>query len=126
MREIKFRYRLKQLDPKKGYEEWFEFYTIEQIERGEVQTTAEIIGRDQYTGLKDKNGKEIYEGNILQNCIDKKLFNWLVVFKNGCFVIRNIGVEGYLMDFFACDSEYYFIERQIIGNIYENPELMVG
>ena len=117
MREIKFRYRLKQLDPKKGYEEWFEFYTIEQIERGEVQTTAEIIGRDQYTGLKDKNSKEIYEGDIVfePKMRKKAVVSW-----------RNERATFWLTD--GKEREILLMlennRYEIIGNIYENPELI--
>ena|SRR3990167_7010381 len=115
MREIKIRYRLKQLDPKKGYEEWFEFYTIEQIESGGVQTTAEIISRDQYTGLKDKNGKEIYEGDIFYTSY-------------GCtfpiFINDKHGIRVYIGKDLMTLGEAK--SGKIIGNIYENPELMEG
>jgi uncharacterized phage protein (TIGR01671 family) len=78
----------------------------------------------QFTGLQDRNGVEIYEGDILQNFFDEQLFNWLVVFRDGCFGIQNIGVNGYLGHFYSANSTYYFTERVVIGNIYDNPELL--
>lgn len=78
----------------------------------------------QSTGLKDTNKQIVFEGDILQSIVDDKLFNWLVVFKSGSFGIINIGVEGYLGEFYRCDSEYYFYDRKIIGNKFENTELL--
>ncbi len=62
----------------------------------------------QYTGLKDKNGKEIYEGDILQNISFKEC----------------IGVMEWL-EKDACFTRFYpLFNFEIIGNIYENPELI--
>lgn len=74
----------------------------------------------QYTGLKDKDGKEIYEGDMLKgkpyieaNCTRKGE----VVFDNGMFrvVMQNV--------FRRLDELAEWCE--VIGNIYENPDLLV-
>ncbi len=71
----------------------------------------------QYTGLKDKNGKEIYEEDIIYNSTEEENFvvEW---FEEGArYVFSGISV---IMDFDNC----YEYELEVIGNIYENPELL--
>lgn len=88
-----------------------------------------IIHRDsyqhelmQYTGLKDKNGKEIYEGDILLYDSGSKTS---VFYKNGAFVRSYGNSNMYLLyDSFIEDGCLYNYE--VIGNIYENPELLEG
>jgi len=72
----------------------------------------------QYTGLKGKNGKEIYEGDIIRTSNDKWWNNTPdkeIVFSGNGFWLTNNGGQHYLPD----ESV-----REVIGNIYENPELL--
>lgn len=69
---------------------------------------------EQYTGLKDKNGKEIYEGDI----VEKDGLNYWIKWEKGCFVIWR--GERYIS--FVIGGHAPFCK--VIGNINENPELL--
>jgi len=71
----------------------------------------------QYTGLKDKNGKEIYEGDILIHAEWKVVVGWNK--KRASFKL--VARDG-IVDAEDISMSQKYIE--IIGNIYENPELM--
>ena len=72
----------------------------------------------QYTGLKDKNGKDIYECDIL----DYGTYGeFEVIWHRGSFKIRKLKFENgnvHLLE------ECSFDDIKVIGNIYENPELL--
>ncbi len=117
MREIKFRAWHK--DGKKMSEPWDLFEGFD----GECMYSAYYDGEQvlsypsevelmQYTGLKDKNGKEIYEGDIVSNELNKGKF-WKIEWNNGGF------------DFF-CDGRNSTDPKiwETIGNIYENKDLI--
>lgn len=132
MREILFRGK------RKDNGEWvYGFYvclgeTLHYILTGKLDITKgfpmfekyevdpETVG--QYTGLTDKNGQRIFEGDILKAAEEnRKPFIYKVVFVNGVFglVVKNGG--------FDCSLVLWAKECvEIIGNIHDNPELMRG
>lgn len=74
---------------------------------------------EQYTGLKDKNGKEIYEGDIVVLTDDPDcIYIECIVFENGMFCIG--------FDTFVPLFDYGMSYIEIIGNINEEPELLEG
>lgn len=80
----------------------------------------------QSTGLKDKNGKEIFEGDIITNGIDRAdvknhqtLGFYTVLNGREYFFARGISFEN-----FEENAEEFSEAVEIIGNIYENPELL--
>ena|SRR5690625_1009634 len=79
---------------------------------------AENLKIMQYTGLKDKNGREIYEGDIVKypHIVSAKS-NWEVSFRGGSFVIK----QKYLG--ISLHELAHKNNLEVIGNIYENPEL---
>ncbi len=70
----------------------------------------------QFTGLKDKNGNEIYEGDIISG----NDFRGIVVFLSYGWFVHRFDANGEVEEDFPI-GDY---EIKIIGNIYENPELL--
>lgn len=86
-------------------------YTSERFREVYKECKKETLG--QYTGLKDKNGKEIYEGDIIE-------FNeneW------GCKHIEPVEYDFEYLDMRKNDFNQWC---EVIGNIYDNPELLEG
>lgn len=70
----------------------------------------------QYTGLKDKNEQEIYEGDILRIWT----INWIVKYFSWKYVIVDKN-DNFIAEFY--NSGHLF---RVIWNIYENPELLTN
>lgn len=90
-------------------------------------TTIDLATIGQFTGLHDKNGKEIYEGDIVMGKYPMGCFGYderkalYVGFKESCFKIMHKQEDDYEI-VLSCASELGDIE--IIGNIHDNPELL--
>lgn len=113
-REIKF--RAFRDDDKPG----FVFFTLAG-RKFNIPYLAERFPISQFTGLLDKNGKEIFEGDIVREPLGG---NWEVEVRDlesGVVLVNNVTEMASLS---YVDKDFSLKECEIIGNIYENSELL--
>lgn len=113
MRPIKFR----AWDGQQMINDWL----VMQEEKTQVVVTQRSVAGlvpMQFTGLKDKNGKGIYEGDYVKCRAEHPVgMKWepegVVVWENGRYHFQNMGLDNAMVQ-----------TLEVIGNIYENPELL--
>ncbi|MCJ8153207.1 YopX family protein [Chryseobacterium sp. SSA4.19] len=77
----------------------------------------------QYTGIKDMEGNEIYEGDILRNFNGKK---YVILWDSGDAGFVSVDLKEYILkpESRLDERDLVWVVCEVIGNIHENPELL--
>lgn len=89
----------------RGYDEFDDDFGVEIVDETELPIM-------QYTGLKDKNGVDVYEGDKVKAKFYGKEVIGEIGFNSGCFLLFNSCVSD--------NQLFIFTDIEVIGNIYEN------
>ena len=124
-RQIKFRAWHMPFGPKGPMQEMVHGRASHILAFAEMSSDNYIV--EQYTGLKDKNGKEIYEGDILawhSNIYRKHDWVGLVLYRGAGFAVQESDKSYSSPEWLdcACSKDANIVE--IVGNVHENPELL--
>lgn len=97
------------------YDHDFQEYCIDESYVVELKD-VELL---EYTGLKDKNGVEIYEGDIVETTRALNHIVGVVTMIKGCWYIQD-GKDSY----YRLIPRFGVVENRVIGNVYENKNLL--
>ncbi len=137
VREIKFRAWVKENNSEQNYAGMYQVHSLSLdgvvVIRSSMFAPSLFPINDvvimQYTGLKDKNDKEIYEGDVIKffdrgNMFDNDLLPCTaqVVMEYARWSIKPIDVKG--LRNFQFNGIGGYEKCEVIGNIYENPEVL--
>lgn len=141
MREIKYRAYIKNKNPRVP-KETNKMVEVKSLHLGSKKAIIGYSGGNysikfdeielmQYTGLHDKNGKEIFEADIVKVKLykgeEEKYFVGKVEYFGSNFIVdadNDSDYHVYDLDGFGIDYRYNLEDCEVIGNIYDNPELL--
>lgn len=135
-RVVKFRGKVVNHDPMTNPENgWVEGYYLQDLDNGVVkhyifncpcrwEVVPDTIG--QFTGLLDKNGKEIYEGDIIRgNCGNGEVRHLISFYDMIASFVAEMLPDNDISDYCSL-SQIWILKynKEVIGNIHDNPNLL--
>lgn len=95
-----------------------------EIDYGKVNIDPHTVG--QFTGLHDRNGKEIYEGDVIRgNCGNVEVRHLIYFYDMIASFVAEMLPDNYMSDYCSL-SQIWILKynKEVIGNIHDNPELL--